>query len=364
MKLIGWRTIPYSIPYHSGASSLFRGVSRRDGLILMTLAKNGLTGLGEIAPLPGHSTETLAQAREQARVLSRELIDREIPGSPSELETVIAQIAGSGTFPSVVFGFETAIADLASRATGLTLANWLTPTAHPAVPVNALLAGSPDAIEQEIGRIRLLGYRAYKIKVGRGRMEADVEVVARVRGLLGDTAVIRIDVNREWSFDQAIEALSRLRDYGISYVEEPLAGSQLHRIPELYESCGIPIALDETVSDMEKFESLIKEEAIRAIIIKPSVVGGLTRSLILSRRMSDMGKESVVSSLFESGVGLAACLHLAAALGGQAPPPCGLDTLRYLENTLITGDLPVRDGCMAIPDGPGLGVNLSAAFQE
>jgi L-alanine-DL-glutamate epimerase-like enolase superfamily enzyme len=68
------------------------------------------------------------------------------------------------------------------------------------------------------------------------------------------------------------------------------------------------------------------------------------------------GARLVITTSLESGIGVAACLHLAASLG-DGLMPCGLDTLGLLNDTLIAEDLPIVGGLMEVPTAPGLGVN-------
>lgn len=72
---------------------------------------------------------------------------------------------------------------------------------------------------------------------------------------------------------------------------------------------------------------------------------------------TERGVRSVISSTLEAGIGLVAALHLASA-SPAVTLECGLATLGLLVDDLVMDDLPVRDGFLAVPTGPGLGIAL------
>jgi O-succinylbenzoate synthase len=355
---------PYSIPFREEFRTLQKTLSYRKGMIITALSNNGFTGIGDIAPLEGFSRESIEQARIQALSLSEKLRGITVPVDlPSLEELMVSHSNSTDPIPSVLFGFESAIADLASKHAGLPLARWLNRDAVLDVPVNALLTGGPEDIRDEANGKQVFGYNAYKIKVGRGSIDNDRSRIRISRDQLGDKVMIRLDANQAWNFDKATEALDRFSAHKIEFVEEPLQAHLFSRIPELYDICGVDIALDETASQKDWIESLFKIKGVHTLIIKPSVVGGIAKSLALSRRVDELGKRFVFTSLFESGVGLTACLHIAAATGKEIPP-CGLDTIGYLEDSLIKEELPVLGGVIEVPRLPGLGVTLKQDFVQ
>jgi len=351
---------PYNIPYRTDSSWTPGKLSSRVGMIVVARAEDGTIGLGEIAPLMMFSMETHPETESLSRAALEKLSGMDIPRDFHSLcdlmdDPVNVRISRAHYLaPSALFGIETALADLGSRMAGLPLARWINRDALTKVPVNAILTGSAEDVERTIRKKMAAGFTTYKIKVGSGSLEEDLERVAAARRLAGEQAVIRLDANRAWDYDHAVEALDRLRTHQIEYIEEPLNDSLLAEIPKL---SGVDIALDETVMQEEWLERLSGADSVGAVIIRPSIAGGIAKSLELARRVRELRKKAVVTSLFESGVGLAACVHLAAAIGGEIPP-CGLDTLGYLEDSLILEGLPVRNARIEVPRAPGLGVTL------
>jgi O-succinylbenzoate synthase len=325
---------------------------------------DGTTGLGEIAPLDGYSLESLSESGTLAEQLASDIRGTDVPTDFPALGSLLRRKCRQADYPpSVIFGIECVLADMAAKSSGLSLGRWLSPGSVDRVPVNALILGNANAVGNQMESLTECGYRTYKLKVGAESPEHDVIRVNQISDLLGKQAVLRLDANGAWDFDQASSVLCQLSGLNIEFVEEPLCGGNIGRLGDLHDATGMSFALDETVRNMELWKELIESEAVSAVILKPTIVGGFAKSHELFQRVAGLGKKVVVTSAFESGVGTAACLHLAASFGGDMPA-CGLSTLQYLSSSLITEQLQIADGCMHIPVASGIGVSLESGFME
>jgi len=115
----------------------------------------------------------------------------------------------------------------------------------------------------------------------------------------------------------------------VEYVEEPLA--EPGRLGELAGMWGLPVALDESLVGMGP-EDLGGHRYVRAVVLKPTLLGGLYRTLRFAEEAKALGIKAVISSSYESGVGTGALVALAAAVGDE---PVGLDTYRRLAEDVI-----------------------------
>ncbi len=332
---------------------------KRDGMIIIIRSQDGATGLGEIAPLDGYSRESLSEAQSCASVLADNFLNVDIPESLQEISSLLNQhSSGCDPIPSSVrFGFETALADLISRRLELPLCDWLLPDCVRTVPVNALMTGNGLRVIEKVNELVLSGYTCLKVKVGSNDPVIDVKRIADVRKAAGDKARIRLDANRLWNLDQATKFLREISQYRIEYIEEPLEHPTVESYETLFDSSGVAIAIDEAIQDIDLWTNLISCHGVEAAVIKPTISGGLAASPGLMEKVVSLGKKVVVSSMFETGVGLAACLHIAATLGENIQP-CGFDTIRYLTENLIDIDLNSHGGFIDVPGSSGLGVNL------
>jgi O-succinylbenzoate synthase len=122
------------------------------------------------------------------------------------------------------------------------------------------------------------------------------------------------------------------------YIEEPLADPE--HLPSFAIGCGVPVALDESLVGMEP-EALEDYGYARAVVLKPTLLGGLSRTLRFADVASRLGMKPVTSSAYETGVGMAALISLAAGMGGEGIP-AGLDTYRRLAEDVLRPrlDLP------------------------
>eukprot|EP00873_Tetraselmis_striata_P011091 jgi/Tetstr1/431355/TSEL_021046.t1 len=322
---------------------------RRRGLLLRAeLAIGGAdaaVGVGDIAPLPGLHAETAAQAADQAAVLSRLLEGLELPlggalrrGALTGLLSAALGPANAGAlYPSVRFGLEAALLGALAAARGTSLAHLLAATAGAAVrlpggadvAVNGLLGGAetPASAAHKAARLAELGYRSIKVKVGRRedpRVDAAVLLAVREAAAAGA---------------------------GIEYVEEPCAAPS--DIPMFFVSTGLRAGLDETVdehaaalrqgAESPVFPQLLSFPAIAAVVIKPSVVGGIEATEALAAEAAAAGKAVVLSSAFESSVGLAVIASMAAAheacAAATEPTSHGLATAGWLAQDVVAAPL-------------------------
>jgi O-succinylbenzoate synthase len=359
MKIDSVQFKEYSVTF-TGALVTSQGAhTQRKGIIVRVHADDGVVGVGEIAPLSNYSVESLPDARQSAVKLARDISGSDIPADFSSLENFLNEAGGYP--PSVIFGFETALAEIAAKSRSLPLCRWISPDSASHVPVNAVLYGDMRAIREQVESLGLSKYRVFKLKVGAGSLENDIRRVESVSEQLGEGATLRLDANRAWDFDHAVSVLKQLKGLRIEYVEEPLCRNDIQRLQDLQAETEMSFALDETVQNMALWERHVESDAISAAIIKPTIAGGISKSIELCKRVAKLGKKAIVTTTFESGVGTAASLHLAASFGEDIHP-CGLDTIRYLSDSLICEHLPVEDGCIRIPYAPGLGVTLRSGI--
>ena len=109
--------------------------------------------------------------------------------------------------------------------------------------------------------------------------------------------------------------------------------------------------------DLESAYRLLDKEVADILVIKPQLAGGLRPGQQMIQAATERGVRCVITSTIEAGIGLAADLHLAAASPGVTLE-CGLATLPLLVDDLLVDELPVRNGFLTVPTGPGLGVEL------
>jgi o-succinylbenzoate synthase len=330
----------------------------RKGIVIYANTDDGLSGIGEISPLNNFSRESLPQARRSAQGVADYLGNAEVPADPEALAQVISDLEDRlSAPPSVLFGFEMLLGDLAGKKAGLSLSSWFSGNVLRDVAVNAVLTGSPKDIQGELLEKSASDFLVYKIKIGAGGIKPALEKIKAVRDRVADDVMIRLDLNRGLDFEEALGLLNQTKGLGIEYVEEPLKEPTSRGLMALREKTGLRIAMDETVAETEEFYGLLRSKACDVIVMKPMVLGGINKSIKLSRISAEEGVKAVITSTLESGIGVAACLHVAAMLGPNILAS-GLDTLDLYRDNIINEDFPIVCGHMTVPEGAGLGVSL------
>ncbi len=368
MKLVSLRWSTYRIPFRVPFMTAHGALSERVGAIIAAHTDTGHVGYGEIAPLPAHSGTSLDEALRALPTLARELPGREVAHI---LHFLGAQCQEDRWAASPLCGLETALLDVSGQANGQSIAELLArsypdeqasdPPVHPRtrIPVNAVIGGeSTEVMRAKALQAVAAGFNCLKLKVT-GASQTTVERVAAIRTAIGPAPRLRLDANEGWDFEQARWMLSRCADHDIQYVEQPLPARDLAGMARLRRISPIPLAADEALNGMASARRVLDAGAADVLILKPQLVGGLRACRKIIQEASRRQVACVITSTLETGIGVVAALHLAAA-SPEVTMACGLATLDLLADDLLRESLPVRNGSLSVPTGPGLGVQLAA----
>ena len=245
-------------------------------------------------------------------------------------------------------------------------------TGRPGVPVNGTIGfGGPAAGAEAALQAIEAGFTTLKLKAGVERETLDL--VARVRAIrtaVGPDIRLRLDVNGAWDLPTAEERLEAVGRFAIEYVEQPLAADDDAGAAELRRRVEIPLAADESAASIAAVRRLLAEGAADVLVVKPARVGGPVAVAEIASAAAVHGVPVVVSTLFETGIGISAALRASLGLppvtGSRfaAPLAHGLATAGLLEHDLLEEPLIVERGWMHAPGGTGtgrLGVRVSRA---
>ena len=267
--------------------------------------------------------------------------------------------------PNARAAIECAIADLEAQRAGVNLAVYwrrlagMSGEGAQSVGVQALVGGETHgAVFDSAKRFRQAGYGAFKLKLAVSRttpgISADLRRVAALREAVGPDARIRLDANEAWIREEARVALQALAEWGIDYVEQPIARDDLEGLALLDRDSPIRIAADESLLG-QGLDKCIDARAASIFVVKPAAIGGFRASIGLERRASALGIRVVWSSLIDGVVSRQAALHLAAALEA-AGEVHGLGTGALMATDLAKAP-PVRSGKIELSKSPGLGLD-------
>jgi len=286
---------------------------------------------------------------------------RAVEAVPAFMEQMYRAFVGparqSGTIGPLLQGLcavELALWDLAAQAAGVPLASHLFEAPASRVRVYASGLNSPipwDLVDAHIER----GVTLFKLKLGFGESE-DRQNLAALKAHLGAKASIAVDVNRGWTLDEALAWLPALHEYDVQWIEEPLTAAEEVHLARLRERSGIPLAGGENVlmpPDAEPAElANTPFDILQPDLTKYAPLHVAKRLLPLAQKN---GKR-LVPHFLGSGPGQAASIQFAA---GCPDALLELDINRNtLRTDLMTPPFEIVDGCIAIPELPGIGWRL------
>ena len=323
--------LPLAMPIHLAGQPL----TVRQGHIVSLTDSNGTTAHGEAAPLLRFSDESFDYALDQLLNIKADLVDMPVDGGFFELAIDLSKRLPL-LYPSVRMAIEMALFNLGLKRNPMSLG-----TTTQRIGVNALLmSDSQESVEKLIAD----GFESIKVKVGAAPVADEIDRVMRIEELVAGRATIRLDANRAWELKEAVKFAKKIGPDNIEYIEEPTKISADHKA--LYDETGIGIALDETIV-LEGVKSYPYFDHISALVLKPSLLGGFSLTALLMDLAKRNNVTSVISSCFESGLGISS-LALFAASMNLTNTPAGLDTLKYFKQDLLTSPLTIEQGAIKL----------------
>jgi L-Ala-D/L-Glu epimerase len=333
------RTLTLATPLQSS----YGAVRERELLSVRLSDDDGIVGYGEAAPLQAYDgvsfkrVERVLESYRPALARSRDMDGAQVIEACRQIEDL----------PAALAAIDLALWDRAGRRAGKPVAALLSDEPAARVPVNATLTALDRAsAATQAARAAQAGFECLKLKVGVGD---DAGRVAAARAAAGPRAKLRLDANGAWGVDEAVRAIDALSPAGLELVEEPTHG--LRAIREVRERVAVRVAIDETAAEPGALGAGVAD----AVCLKISRCGGIAALLAAATLVRAYGAEVYLASTLDGPLGVAAAVHAAAALASRGPlAHCGLATLELFEN--LENPLPAKDGAIAVPGAPGLGV--------
>ena len=348
--------------------------STRDVCMVRVRSDSGEEGWGQTAPYHADLT---------ARVLHRQVAPYALGADPLDIDSLMRRIPEEEhKFPGsylrrAMGGLDTALWDLRGKLEGRSVCEMLGGAPRPIRVYGSSMRRDISPREEAERLVRLrdeCGYDAFKFRIGRecghdrdqwpGRTE---EIVAAVGRALGDEADLLVDANSGYTPARAIEVGRMLEDHGIRHFEEPCPYWELEQTREVTEALA-PLDIDVTGGeqdcDLATWRRIIDMRAVD--VAQPDVcyLGGLTRTLRVAAMARAAGLPCTPHAANLSLVTVFT-LHMMGAIEGAGP---------YVEFTIEGSDyypwqdglfeptLVARDGKVAIPDGPGWGVEIDRGW--
>jgi L-alanine-DL-glutamate epimerase-like enolase superfamily enzyme len=270
-----------------------------------------------------------------------------------------------GSITHAISGIDIALWDIFGKATGQPISRLLGGRYRERVkPYASILMDEPQVLAEHLHTLIERKFRAFKIgwgPFGRRDYATDEAIVRAAREAVGDDVQLMVDAGGSdayWhqGYKWALRTSEMLKDYKVDWFEEALRPDALEDYIRLREHSPVPISGGEVLTRRQAFQPWLRKGALD--IVQPDVtkVGGITES----RRIAWMAEEYGVRFIphgWNTAVGLATDLQLASALPYT-------DLVEYLIGSPYVDEIAAggwqldANGMLAIPDTPGLGLEL------
>ncbi len=374
MKITGLETVVIELP--GRASYTWRSLQVPIGryVILKISTDEGITGLGEAPAILSWGGEHGRYYGEDPGIvcyLIRECFAPMLEGAdPFAVKNILAQadvdIRG---YPYTKAMIESALFDIMGRSLGVPVYKLLGGAVRTEVRLcHSVGVAAPKDAAKEAIQVVEDGIRWLQIKVP-GEPAEDLAIVKEIRRQVGTDVTIFPDINRGYkSVKVAANSIKAMQgEAGISAVEQPVEG--VDAMAAVCRAVEIPVIVDEGCWTPQDAIEIVKRGAADVISIYFTKSGGLIRAMEIGAIGRAAGLPTNVNGSLEGGVGNASNLHLAAALEGTVlPGVITVNTLAGREQTkvggvfytddVITEPFEYSDGCLKVPDKPGLGIEL------
>jgi o-succinylbenzoate synthase len=371
---------PLQLQLHQPLLTAAGRFSQREVLLLeVTLRVGGQTlrGYGEASALPGWSPDSFVENLALAQQIQASLGEAPLSVALQQQQQFGApawQLAGlDQRFPSLQqqpvlrFGLELAVLDALARYQQLSLAQCLSQligelSAEPgqiepltSVPVQCTVGAEDHAhCKALLAAAVQAGFTHAKLKVGVAAVSDDLQ---RIQRLLAEfpQLTMRLDANAAWDVTQTISVCTALRDTRVELIEQPASDASFAELLQQAAHDGPLLAADESSLPAVRAAAWMQSGVLPALVLKPSVHGGLLTALALMQVAARHRVKVVLSNLLEAAVARSAIAQLAAACP-QHDGPHGLATGDWFAADVVAASDRIHDGHLQLRRGPGIGL--------
>lgn len=211
-----------------------------------------------------------------------------------------------------------------------------------------------DLIRQAWEMCRTFGYRSIKLKGGFFPPEKEVEDTLAIRKEFGPEIPLRYDPNAIWSLETGIR-WARVFQGQLEYLEDPVRGQD--NMARLRKEVDIPLATNMCTTSFQDLPNSLRLHSEDIILSDHHFWGGLRSTMELYRICRTFGRGFSMHSNSHLGISMAAMVHLGAALP-EFDHEFDTHYPWQNEDVIVGGKLKIENGCVRLPDRPGLGVEI------
>lgn len=354
-------------PFTSARGWLY---ATRSSCVVEIATDEGITGWGECYG-PAAVNKALIETQYAPRVIGRDPFDVEAVWE--DLYNRIKDYGAQGFSITALSGIDIALWDIMGRAVGKPIHKLIGGAYRTSVQayatglyfidMNRLIE---EAVEEAL-EYKAQGFRAIKMKIGLGDLKLDHRRVAAVREAIGPDIALAVDANHCFSVPQAIRLGRMLEPLDLLWFEEPVSPEDHDGYAQVTQALDMAVAGGENDFTRWGFRDVIAKKAMD--IVQPDVcaAGGISEMRKIATLASAFGVECVPHA-WGSAIGLAATVQFLAALPDQPPALRPMPPMLEFEQTpnplrdiLAKEPIVQQQGIVAVPTGPGLGIEIDRA---
>jgi L-alanine-DL-glutamate epimerase-like enolase superfamily enzyme len=356
MKITELRSTVVAVPTQKPPASEVSVGDYRLAVLVEVLTDDGLVGLGEAPnPVGVEATRTIIDSAEPLL----------LGEDPTDVEKLKKKLYAQYNLTHLhihaacwaLNGIDMALWDLVGKACQKPLYQlWGGAFRKKIEYYGEIRRASPDEVAAEAATRAKEGFTTLYMKIGFDE-EEDLACVRAIREAVGPKLKIRVDANQSWSAGEAVRIIRRLGQYGLEFVDQPVLMYNVDALARVRAAVDVPIASHESSWTMYEALRVLQREAADVIHIDPRFDAGFTGARLTAGMAEAAGVPVVMHSFGELGVAQCAYMHLIAStpnftLANQT------GYHRLTDDVIKGGLLRFENGCLDLPERPGIGVDL------
>lgn len=298
--------------------------------------------------------------------ITRSIVDSSKPfllgQDPFDVEGIMKNLYSAGWhfFPhianSALGGVEMALWDIIGKSCRRPLYKLFGGAIRTQIPFFAFVfRAKPEEMAEEARTRVKEGFKTLYLKIGIDEDE-ELEQVRQIRDAVGYKVALRLDANEGWSPGAAIRMIKKFEKFEPEFIEQPVLAADIEGMARVRKAVGVPILADQAGRTIYEASNIVRRNAADALSTSPEDAEGMSGCRKVAAIAEGAGLPVIMHSNVETGVTTAAHLHIAASspnflYGNQTELP-------LLSGGILKTEFVFKDGCLRLPEKPGLGVEL------
>ncbi|MBP1948840.1 mandelate racemase/muconate lactonizing enzyme family protein [Virgibacillus litoralis] len=354
MNIQNIETFQIAIPLHKPFKTALRTVTVAESVVVKVTCDNGVVGYGEAPPthvITGDSLPSINYAI--TKIFKPLLLGESLRNREQVFERLYKSAVGNTSAKAAV---DMAIYDCVAQQASMPLSEFLGGYSSTIETDYTVSVNEPDEMADDAQQYIHDGFSILKVKVGKDKIEKDIERIKAIRKRIGGHALIRLDANQGWHAKEAVRAIQKMEDLGldVELVEQPVKAHDVEGLKYVTENTQTPIMADESVFSIHDAKRVLENGAADLINIKLMKAGGIHEALRIAKLAHIYGVECMVGSMIETKIGITAAAHFAASQPNVNR--YDFDAPLMLAEDLIEGGITYKESDIELGVGTGLGI--------